>query len=359
MSTQSLITISASLARVSAQRSRQLSRQDRAILLAVLYADLFDYALLEEELYQRLVRVRMSRATFESMLPGLAPTYLSKTNGFWTWKGREHLVGLRQHREQVSKQLWPIAERYVRWLARVPFIRVVALSGSIAVGNATAHSDIDLFCITDARRLWLARLGIVPLSRLTRWFSRAFPQPLCPNYIVAQDALEVQDRSLFTAHEIVQSLPLWGNGDYQQFLEANTWVEGYLPQNRPQQEVTRAHGQGFWLKRVLEGALRGRLGDALNHGAFRFFTAFCRRRAERRGWSWSQLANAYQPGRYTVPEGGYVRVIQQRFVRHVHKHLGQQVSRRELEWLFPMLKESLPEPYYDWEDLFIEEYGDR
>jgi hypothetical protein len=53
---------------------------------------------------------------------------------------------------------------------------------------------------------------------------------ICPNLIISEEALEFPDHDLFTAHEIAQMKPIFDRGGVcQGFIEANSWVEGFLP----------------------------------------------------------------------------------------------------------------------------------
>lgn len=336
-----------------------LSDLDQAILLTVLYADLFDYPLTQEEAYQRLIRLTTDRVLFSEALSTLTGTYLTATaEGYITWLGRERLVAVRRRRERIAQDLWTQARRYAQWMARVPFMRMVAVSGSLAVQNAEARSDIDLFCITAPNRLWLARTCIVPLSKLTRLLPRRFPSYLCPNYILALNDLDVDNRNLFTAHEITQAVPLWGGAVYRRFLHENTWVRTFLPDTRFERPAhTLQEPTPPWYTRWVEQTLRGSLGDAFDRLAYRIFTAFYRRRAERAGWSWARLAPAYQRSRYTVPEGGYARVIHRLFSERVRERLGTQHTAHDLEDLFSFPQDASDRPVYDWEERFAEDYG--
>lgn len=346
------------VARATRPEPPPLSGLERAILLTVLYADLFDYPLSEDEVYRQLAGRTAERAVFEHALHTLVGPYLSCTRGYVVWKGREQLVSMREHRQQAAPALWQIAARYARWLAWVPFVRMVAVSGSLAVENAEAHGDIDLFCITDARRLWIARLFIVPLSKLTRLFNTTFPLYLCPNYILALNALTVSHRNLFTAHEVTQAVPLWGNAAYQRFLNANHWVTDLLPHSRVSDRLHHlSEPSRPWLTRWTERLLHGRTGDALNRWMHRLFVRFYRKRAERAGWSWARLAPAYQEDRYTVPEGGYVRVVRRLFIERVRTYLDGHISECDLERFFPFPDEAPAESVYDWEGLFTKDYG--
>lgn len=349
----SVMTVSA--ARTSEFGSTDpLSGLEHSVLLTVLYADLFDFALNESELKDRLVLRNADTESIRQAVQALEGRFLSVSDGYVTWRDREELVPLRRRRAVASKELWKTAHRYASWLSRIPFVRMVAVSGSLAVENAGDESDIDLFCITETERLWLARLFIVPLSKMTRLLPRYFPRYLCPNYLLTLGTLEIRHRNLFTAHEVAQARPLFGFAAYADFRRANAWIGRFLPQGS-MRRADDAEPPRPRLTRLAERVFAGRIGDRLDSMAHRVFRSFYRRRAQRQGWPWRRLEEAYQRGRYTVPEGGYVPVIQDLFIDRLHERLAGALDESELRRLFPTSAQK--GACYDWERLFHLDYG--
>ncbi len=339
------------------RRAEELSGCDRAVLLTAIYADLFDYPLTADEVYDRLIGRGFGRRDLAASLDRLRERYLSLRDGFTFVQSRGHLVGLRRARRRRSEELWSGALRYAQWLACVPFVRMVAVSGSLAVNNSNGTSDVDVFCVTDARRLWAARLFIVPLSKLTRLLPSIFPLYLCPNYVVSMEALDVRDRNLFTAHEVLQAVPLYGGDVYRKFVQRNRWACRMLPNLRweavQKDQLDTAKPAAT---RLIERILGGRAGDVLNRFVYRSFTAFYRWRARRNGWDWNRLSTAYQLERYTVPEGGYASVIADLFRERTRDITKGAISASELNLLFPDGQHEDP-ACYDWKALFRKEYS--
>lgn len=351
------MTISA-LSSAEIRRTEALTGLQRSVLFAVLYADLFDFPLSEDELQKRLVLRRADLQTLRQCVRSLTGRYLTTTGRYIVWKGREHLVDLRRHRTAASEELWKSAVRYAAWLARIPFMRMVAVSGSLAADNADRHSDVDLFCITEVDRLWMVRLFIVVLSKMTRLFPRIFPRYLCPNYILTCDALEVTSRNLYTAHEVAQARPLFGTDVHADFLRANRWVDGFLPGTSALPNV-RIQRRPSVATRLLESVFEGRVGDWIDAAVYRVFRTFYRRRALRRGWSWRRLEAAYQRNRYTVPENGYVPVVRRLFIEGIVSRLGSSYCADDVRRLFPEEYAASGESCWDWEGQFRRDYGER
>lgn len=335
----------------------ELTACDRSVLLTAIYADLFDFPLTRDELFGRLIGTGFDRRQLSKSLTRLIGTHLSSRDGLIFLRGRSPIVGLRQRRRIRAEEQWSGAARYAGWLAHVPFMRMVAISGSLAVDNANRTGDVDFFCVTDPRRLWLSRLFVVPLSKLTRLFPAVFPMYMCPNYVLSLDALYVQDQNLFTAHEVLQAVPLFGEDVFRSFVQLNGWARGLLPNLRLRHRDSKRREPAKPLAtRLVERILAGRAGDVVNHAAYRAFTGFYRRRARHRGWDWDRLAPAYQLERYTVPEGGYVSVIADLFRRRVYEVTGDAVAPAEIDELFPGGHASGP-VCYDWEAMYRTEYG--
>ena len=252
------------LRHVTLREGRVDSRDlDEAILRTMVYADLFDYPLTDVEIHRYLIGCPASASAVEDRLTHLDG--LQKRVGFiapyWFLAGRERLVSVRQKREAFAKELLPEARRYGRQIAAVPFVQMVALTGALAMNNVTdLHDDIDFMIITQSDRVWLTRGLVALLVHL----ARRRGVHLCPNYILSERSLELGEPSLFTAHELVQMVPLYGSRPYRRLLDTNAWVADYLPNASLGRPALVAPGRtASFGQRSLEMLLSGRLGDAV------------------------------------------------------------------------------------------------
>jgi hypothetical protein len=234
-----------------------------AILHTLIYADLFDYPLRSEEIHRYLTGYPAPLAVVKEHLhqDGRLGEHLGSAVPFWFLTGREDLVGLRREREAFSLVLWEKAERYGRLLAAIPFVRMVSITGSLAMNNVSSpHDDIDLLIVATKNRVWLAR----GLTILIVHLARRFGLELCPNYVIAEHHLELAGPSLYAAHELAQLIPVSGLDVYCRLLESNAWLTDFLPNASPRQAAVRETGTAVRLgQQVLEAALSGRLGDAV------------------------------------------------------------------------------------------------
>jgi hypothetical protein len=198
----------------------------RAIVRAVAYADVFDAPLSRNHLVVAL-DCRATAAMVDAALddPSWAAGFLDIGAADLTLAGRGHLRAGAAERRAVSRRRWRAASRSGRVLGALPFVRSVAVSGSLAVDGADADADIDLFIVTAAGRLWLARRMVVGVVRLAGLAGVR----LCPNYLVAESALDLDDRTSFVAHELAQLVPISGRAVHATLLARNGWAAAFLP----------------------------------------------------------------------------------------------------------------------------------
>ena len=195
----------------------------RSVFHTLAYSDVFDYPLTAGEVYCYLTSMT---ASLEEVTQTLADeTLFTRVGNYFTLRGREEIARTRKRRAEVANQLWPKAARYGRIIAMLPFVRMVAVTGSLSMNNTAEDQDVDYLIVTAPNRLWLCRA----LSILVARFAKLEGVTLCPNYLVTTNALELQERSLYVAHELAQMIPLSGMEIYYRMCRLNRWVADFLP----------------------------------------------------------------------------------------------------------------------------------
>lgn len=128
----------------------------------------------------------------------------------------------------------------IHFLSNVPTISLIAITGSLAVNNARRDDDIDLMVVVSPDTLWLTRPFIVILLKLlrlrrvsssNRHHSPVVANKICDNLWLDETslALPLKKRNLYTAHEVLQALPIFDRGGiYQRFIRQNAWTKNYL-----------------------------------------------------------------------------------------------------------------------------------
>lgn len=208
----------------------------QAILRTLTYAEVFNYPLTIKEIYRYLIAER--EINFETLQKKLAKKnqLINSAGEYFFLRGKKKIVTIRKKRENWSQKKLKIAQRVSRWLRLISAIKMVAVTGALAMKNSDQNDDIDLLIVSAQNRLWLTRLWAVFLVELVakrrRPGDRNFKDKICLNMFLDEDHLRVpeKEQSLFTAHEVCQLRPLWSKeGVYNRFVEENKWVKKYLP----------------------------------------------------------------------------------------------------------------------------------
>lgn len=154
------------------------------------------------------------------------------TVGEYSIKSAKHSV----KKQRISEEKMKKTAHYIRILAFFPQVKLIGLSGSVAMMNAELKDDVDLFIITAEHNLWTGRCIAVLLAqflglRRKRGEKKA-PGKICLNLLFDEVDLEVPEfkKNEYVAHEILQMKPLI-NKDciYERFLDANRWILEMFP----------------------------------------------------------------------------------------------------------------------------------
>ena len=142
----------------------------------------------------------------------------------------------RSVRERISKKKVQRVRFFIRLLSWIPLIRFVALTGTVAVGNAQSKDDIDLFIIMSRNRLWSGRfisLYLASMLRIRRSRGeRQVKDKVCLNLFFDERELKIpkQKHTLYVAHEVLQMKPLIDKENiFTRLLGANTWIFKMFP----------------------------------------------------------------------------------------------------------------------------------
>lgn len=210
---------------------------EKAILRTLTYADIFDYPLNIWEIHKWLIGRKLNLRQVEKGLEKLSSNNQCQYKGeYYFLPGRANLVSKRKRREHQSKIYWKKAQLFCQVFRIIPWVKLVGISGGLAMNNANQSADIDLFIITSKNRLWICRLlilvflGMLSQRRKKDSQSRAIAGKFCVNILLEEDRLQQLNQDLFIAHELLQMKVLWEKeGIYAKYLADNEWVFKLLP----------------------------------------------------------------------------------------------------------------------------------
>ncbi len=204
-----------------------------AVLATLAYHDIFDYPLTQEEINRFLAGETVDAKKVEKVIDSLIKDKkIEGKNSYYFLKGRGKIFKLRAARKKYSTQKLKRAKLFAKLLMIIPTVKLIAVSGALAMENAQKNDDIDLVIVTAKNTLWSTRLLA---NTILQPYRRKAGEPhtkdkACLNLFLEESSLKIRTQNLYTAHEVAQMRPLWQRENtYNRFLKANTWVKNYLP----------------------------------------------------------------------------------------------------------------------------------
>src|SRR5579859_7049866 len=146
---------------------------------------------------------------------------------FYTLKNDYFLVERRLQGNARAAKMMVTAKKVSSLLARFPFVKGIAISGSLSKNFADEDSDIDLFIIAAKNRLWIARTLMHCFKKLAFLVKRE--HYFCMNYYIDEEELQIREKNIYTAIEIATLMPVNGDTTFEQFYMSNNWTRNYLP----------------------------------------------------------------------------------------------------------------------------------
>jgi hypothetical protein len=207
----------------------QNNQLEFSIAKALLYSDIFNYPLTASEIFLRL---STNHTCVEEVKQTLAQMkgrgIVFQFGDFFSIRDERDLRERRDAGNRLAHTVMPAALKRGRLLGKFPFIRAVMISGSLSKNFMDKNSDVDFFVITDPGRLWIARFVIATFKRIFLLNSRKL---FCVNYYIDSNNLEIQEKNIFTATELITLIPVCGAELYKGLMDSNRWVSEYFPNN--------------------------------------------------------------------------------------------------------------------------------
>jgi len=229
-----------------------LSEIKENILATLAYFDMFSYPLTRAEVYLFL-QSKHSYELFDDALKNLVKGgTVHQFDKFYTLNSDHYIAVRRLEGNQKAAALIKIAEKVGTLLIRFPYVRGIAISGSLSKNFADADSDVDLFIITEKNRLWIARTIMHCFKKLTFLVNKE--HLFCMNYYIDMQQLEIAEQNIYTAIEVGTLIPLQGDITFEKFYAANTWTREFLP-NKNMRIASAKPVKTEFFKQLFEGIL--------------------------------------------------------------------------------------------------------
>lgn len=224
------------------------------ILLTLHLADRRGYGLSLDHLSKILVCGEAPQESVRAELSAMAE--VSYSGAIYCLKGRERLLSETKYRllcnGLVGKKYDALARQFAgEYASLVPFIRCIAVAGSVASEGFSEEDDIDFnIFVEQGCKYTVYLLGILlslkyairhrrkPLARKSA--TPLLSKLICINVIWEdKEARPYERQDTYMAYELLRQRPVFGLEFYRQILEENRWLEVYFPQiyRLPPEEV--------------------------------------------------------------------------------------------------------------------------
>lgn len=215
----------------------------KAVLATVAYYDALEYPLTEFEAWKHLIADKVDPASSAPTLGQVAAAIeglieggsIVRIDGFIVLPGRQSLVRERIRSEKYSVGKIKRAARLVRGIAWVPFVRMIALTGSLSMKRGDHDSDWDLFVVLSKGAIWRGRTMLSLVLHLLgkRRHGRYIENRACLNHFVTDGSLEIAMQDYFSASEYRFMYTFLGRNTERRFELVNRWIARIKPNYQP------------------------------------------------------------------------------------------------------------------------------
>ncbi len=233
----------------------------RDILKTLCYFDYFGYPLTNVDVFSFAANLYCQSEIDETLNELTRDKIIFKLDEFYSLQNKLSLADKRRKGNLMAIKQIAIAKKAAKLISRFPFVETVAVSGSLSKHYADEKTDIDFFIITKANRLWIARTLMHLFKKLT--YIRGKQHWFCMNYYVDETGMEIPEKNIFTAMEIITLLPMEGLIYFEKFIEANIWTDNFFPAHKIATNAKMEIEKSFICK-CIEKIFNSKAGDIID-----------------------------------------------------------------------------------------------
>lgn len=205
------------------------------ILATLAYYDVLRYPLTSFEVRKYLLNyhpassgpAKASLALVTEKLKELQSAgHVETNNGFWFLRGKSELVTERIAKEKISAGKLKRMRRLISILRYLPFVRMVASTGSLSFRHGSPKSDWDMLIVLEEKALFTGRFILSLFLHIIgrRRHGKKIIDRACLNYFTGSKSLVVRLQDWYASHEYQVMIPLFQTFSQDAFYRANSWL---------------------------------------------------------------------------------------------------------------------------------------
>ncbi|MFA6047205.1 MAG: hypothetical protein WCV59_04525 [Parcubacteria group bacterium] len=212
----------------------------KKILDTIIYYDILDYPMTSFEIWKYLIndqktsnKEQYEKIKLVDIIKELENEELRKKieeyRGYYFLKGRKKLVEQRIERNKIAEKKFKKVRKIVKVLRFVPFVRMIAVTGRLAMKNTDKSSDLDLLVVLKHGHIFTGRTLVTLVTHLlgVRRYGQKISNRVCLNFFITDRSLKINLKDLFSSSEYYFIWPLYGYKTFKRFQEANSWIEDF------------------------------------------------------------------------------------------------------------------------------------
>ena len=222
--------------------SRNRRECDRALIDTLCYRGIFSYPMSFYQLSSYLICKKPIPPSVlkETLRKMVKSQKIEVKNGRYSLKGRPTINW--KERERTTKEVLEKNYFVFSLLAKIPWLTLLAVTGTAAAYNAAQGDDVDIFIVSKHARLWLTRFfTVLILKTCNKYRTEKNPQDkICPNIFLDEHVMawDKSKRNLYIAHEVVMMSPVINkNNAYFKFIDENRWAFEFFGNLPPAEKV--------------------------------------------------------------------------------------------------------------------------
>lgn len=265
-------------------RGEEVLKKRKALIETLCFFDIFDFALTRKEFCDYVLYKKWT-------LPELSgfnnhEKFLIETHSHVYLRGRSLTVMVRREKEHRARKLIAKAKKFVKYMQMLPFIRMVGLCNSLSFYDAEKGSDIDIFIITEKKRLFLARsfAWIFTHFLRIRRHGEKVKGRFCLSFLISRDELNLEsiklDKDIYFIFWMRLMRALIGHKTYMEFINENNWLKEYFDYDINQRLHLLPESKFLLtLQKILEFPLKGRIGNFAEYLLRKWQMKRCKKKA--------------------------------------------------------------------------------
>jgi len=260
------------------------------ILSTVIYYDILGYPMTAFEVWKYLgvfkkdgqkqeEKISLVEVTEELEKNEALKRRIESHQGFYFLRGRQKLVEERLRKNKISAKKMKILKRVVFWLRFLPYVRMIGVTGTVAMKNADKKSDLDLLIVLAHGRLFIGRTILTAFVHLIgkRRYSWKITDRICLNCFLTGLSLESRLKDAFSASEYFFIRPIFGQKTFLEFQGENGWIREFKSNFRPTEswgmETFSEKGFSAKVRRGFEKIFNGRVFELVEEALSKWQTA--------------------------------------------------------------------------------------